>query len=515
MLPIPLLARAKSALLVAFVAMLSPERAALAVVVDAGPPLAAPVASPVALGASVSGLAPLDFLIADGDDLGANLFENDLVFYDDVNGLSSIGEIHDPTTGFVFGWPSGLVRDGAGTTYGVDTFHEQVFIVDETTALVTPLGPPAGQSTWDTRMGAMVDDGTGTGFYVIDFQGGADRLWHFDIATTSWTIVRGGLPSADARGLVRDPSTGLLWVYDAGTNRIYALNPATGGNLDLVTPVLDPGPAFASATLLDLYFDDIALMNGDVYGTLRIVEDVGPFLIDHAQIHRIDMTTGITTQVGPTISGSDAHSFLLNSVPERLQWSVDSGPGAVAFDDDSDPATNATFDTPGSYVLRLTAFATPPVFDTVTVTVGAACANGLDDDGDGLVDFGSDPGCTAADDGDETEPSLACDNGLDDDGDGAIDFGSDPGCADPAAPTESPACQNGLDDDGDGFVDFDGGASVLGAGAPGLTAPDGSCQGDASHVRERNQACGLGGADLLFVFPAWVAFRRARAYSTR
>ncbi|MCA9512661.1 MAG: hypothetical protein KC560_18275, partial [Myxococcales bacterium] len=186
------------------------------------------------------------------------------------------------------------------------------------------------------------------------------------------------------------------------------------------------------------------------------------------------------------------------------------GPGNVAFDDDESPTATATFDAPGSYVLRLTAFAATPVSDTVTVTVGAACANGLDDDGDGLVDFGSDPGCTSAADTDETEPALPCDNGIDDDGDGLVDFGSDPGCADPAALTESPVCQNGIDDDGDGSLDFDGGLSALGAGHPGLGAPDASCLGDPAHLHEHNRACGLGGVDLLFLLPAWVAARRVR-----
>ncbi len=33
------------------------------------------------------------------------------------------------------------------------------------------------------------------------------------------------------------------------------------------------------------------------------------------------------------------------------------------------------------------------------------CSNGMDDDGDGKVDFPADPGCAAADDGDETDPA--------------------------------------------------------------------------------------------------------------
>jgi hypothetical protein len=78
------------------------------------------------------------------------------------------------------------------------------------------------------------------------------------------------------------------------------------------------------------------------------------------------------------------------------------------------------------------------------------CDDQLDNDGDGLVDFPDDPGCTAPDG--ETE-SPACDDGADNDGDGRIDD-ADPGCPFPAALLEDPVCDDGLDNDGDGEVDF-------------------------------------------------------------
>ena len=88
----------------------------------------------------------------------------------------------------------------------------------------------------------------------------------------------------------------------------------------------------------------------------------------------------------------------------------------------------------------------------------AACANGVDDDGDGAVDL-DDPGCEGADDDDEADPAVAaCANGVDDDDDGAIDL-ADPGCEGRDDDDESddpglPACGNGIDDDGDGWTDF-------------------------------------------------------------
>jgi hypothetical protein len=91
----------------------------------------------------------------------------------------------------------------------------------------------------------------------------------------------------------------------------------------------------------------------------------------------------------------------------------------------------------------------------------AQCANGRDDDGNGLADFPFDPGCAAAGDNREVVegPLPACANGLDDDADAAADFPADPGCAGAADDDEvftgrALACADGLDNDADGFYDF-------------------------------------------------------------
>ena len=74
------------------------------------------------------------------------------------------------------------------------------------------------------------------------------------------------------------------------------------------------------------------------------------------------------------------------------------------------------------------------------------------------------------------EPVSSCNDGLDNDGDALIDYPNDPGCFDPASDTEDPECQDGADNDGDGNVDFDGGLTALGyvAAAPDLQCIDGS-----------------------------------------
>jgi hypothetical protein len=66
------------------------------------------------------------------------------------------------------------------------------------------------------------------------------------------------------------------------------------------------------------------------------------------------------------------------------------------------------------------------------------CDDGLDEDGDGLIDYPADPGCESALDFDEQDEALVCDNGIDDDGDGLIDFPEDDGCDDSLDTSEVP-----------------------------------------------------------------------------
>ncbi|MGQ0696770.1 MAG: hypothetical protein ACT4PZ_00875, partial [Panacagrimonas sp.] len=69
----------------------------------------------------------------------------------------------------------------------------------------------------------------------------------------------------------------------------------------------------------------------------------------------------------------------------------------------------------------------PPPPPVEVVPPAAICSDTLDNDGDGLIDFPGDPGCSAAEDNDETDPPQ-CSDGKDNDGDGLIDFPADKGC---------------------------------------------------------------------------------------
>lgn len=97
----------------------------------------------------------------------------------------------------------------------------------------------------------------------------------------------------------------------------------------------------------------------------------------------------------------------------------------------------------------------------------------------------------------------ACANGADDDGDGLADFPADPGCQGPLSTTESPQCDDGVDNDHDGNIDWDGGAS----GGPA----DLSCAGHGWGSRENLTRCGLG-FEIALGLPlvAWLRRRRPR-----
>lgn len=91
------------------------------------------------------------------------------------------------------------------------------------------------------------------------------------------------------------------------------------------------------------------------------------------------------------------------------------------------------------------------------------CSDGRDNDGDGAIDL-EDSGCDSPDDPDERMDAVAqCRDGIDNDSDGLIDYPNDPGCGlsleddeDDDCPSGQfcPACANGMDDDGDGQSDY-------------------------------------------------------------
>lgn len=85
------------------------------------------------------------------------------------------------------------------------------------------------------------------------------------------------------------------------------------------------------------------------------------------------------------------------------------------------------------------------------------CSDGIDNDGNGLTDYPSDPGCGSADDASEAPAPAQCRDGVDNDGDGLTDYPADPDCASADDDDERPApaqCNDGVDNDADGKIDY-------------------------------------------------------------
>jgi hypothetical protein len=76
-----------------------------------------------------------------------------------------------------------------------------------------------------------------------------------------------------------------------------------------------------------------------------------------------------TTNIAFTLAGSVTDDGLPSGTLTSL-WTKVSGPGIVTFVDATNPGTNCTIDTPGSYVLQLTGDDTAlQTSDTISVTI--------------------------------------------------------------------------------------------------------------------------------------------------
>ncbi len=198
--------------------------------------------------------------------------------------------------------------------------------------------------------------------------------------------------------------------------------------------------------------EEVELVDGVVDGVIGLVNDVGELLPDALQIqiatdqagdtadggrfvNALRITVGETT-IDPTQDGDSLLSIL---DPGQLLGSLGvssaaASPAIAEAGAEEETFAIAQVDGDGPLIDVTLAHAevgglTCPGGDGPDGPDGPPeCSDGIDNDGDGVIDFPADPGCDSPEDDDERNE---CVDGVDNDGDGLIDFGSDPGCESP------------------------------------------------------------------------------------
>jgi cysteine-rich repeat protein len=309
---------------------------------------------------------------------------------------------------------------------------------------------------------------------VIACDRDAQKILRIDPGTGVQTVVSAGGLLTGCFGVEVDAAGDFLVTVNVGVARLVRVDAQSGAQTDLgvAPPLTDPR--------------DLALEDADH----ALVVDSG---LD--AVVRVDLTTGVRTDVS-------TGQFLINprgmarEATGTLVVSEATGQQMLRVDPLQPAGTNQT-------VLASGGFLVGGVEQVLAVPF--ACANGLDDDNDGLVDYPDDPGCADPEDVSEYT-GTACDDGIDNDGDGKIDYPADPGCFSALWSLENPQCDDNINNDGDGKIDWDGG--------PGGGDPDPQCVGKPFKNKESSSSCGLG-AELAILLPLGAWWRRRRRGSSR
>jgi hypothetical protein len=287
----------------------------------------------------------------------------------------------------------------------------------------------------------------------------------------------------------------------------------------------DPATGTASLYLdesvfgLNVDIDAVEILpNGHLLLSLRRDDVIGGTLFRDGDILEYDSAAGSFSlfMSESVVGGVDVDAFAIRPGTGHYLLSTRDAAaiGNLTFNDDAvvdyNPATGAAF-----VVLELDSRTSGGGSNVDAIIDGGPipCSDGLDNEGDGLADFGADPGCNATGDLSETGTAI-CDDGADNDGDGYIDYPADPVCKTLGTQTEYGHCQDGIDNDHEGLIDFDGGLSIHGLGAPELTEPDADCSGDPSQKERVAGSCGLG-FEAGLVLPLLFAIRAARRRAAR
>jgi len=325
--------------------------------IDAGPDLVQDGTLTFQMNGVVTGLQPYDYWMGDGD----LTTENQLVCYDDTLGFTNTPSLMEVGSGTLAGWPSDVVEI-AGELYGIETGNQYLWkLVDFDLGHVQKIG---GNHTWPW-VTCLAYDEVGDVLYGVD--GNKKRLLRFDYTTGAVTAIGPALsvtqPYWFIKGLAFRQADGLLYAIEDNTETVFTIDPVTAA-----TSYVMDAPSGA-----DLY-DELDIHNGELYASYKWWDAAQGWFV--ATVRHLDLTTGAISNRGPLFDHMSPHTLLIRSFPEELRWVAISGPGTATFADATDPQTNVTFSTTGTYVLELRALADPVVSDQVQVDVLAFDCNG-------------------------------------------------------------------------------------------------------------------------------------------
>jgi hypothetical protein len=238
---------------------------------------------------------------------------------------------------------------------------------------------------------------------------------------------------------------------------------------------------------LDLYYPSIA---ANPFGQV-VIGMSGSSEMDFVGAYAAvgETVGGVTSFGAPLLLKAGLADFTrTNPFNERTAW----GDYSATVVDPSDPHRFWTFqeyvEAEDTYGIRITELILTP-----------QCSDGLDNDGDDLIDYPDDLGCDSPSDLSERAgpgSQYQCDDGIDNDSDQLVDYPDDPGCPFSYATIENPQCDDGVDNDGNNVTDF----------------ADSKCEASWPYWETTPPACGLG-AELVLALPliALAASRRRRA----
>jgi len=206
---------------------------------------------------------------------------------------------------------------------------------------------------------------------------------------------------------------GVNWGF--GSGYIYTFPDITAPTISTLSPT-DDAIDVAVDTNLVITFNEVVDVET---GNITIYKSS-----DDSIVEAIDITSGQVTGTGTTAITINPTSNLENEISYYIQ--ID----ATAIDDTS---SNSFAGITDETTWNFTTASAPSGGGGGGSSPDKACEDGLDNDGDLLVDYPEDPGCEDAKDRNEYNDPIvvivySCSDGIDNDNDGLIDFPNDLGC---------------------------------------------------------------------------------------